>query len=261
MSSIFNISNNKINICIKDKNFQPTCGKITIFNNIKEIEECKNEISFSLSLSSIRDILENFKKHNYNNIVEKVIKENFNNFNNFIIPYVQYEVNIEFEIGDTIYWKNASNIIFLNDSKEKLVVSLLNKSYYELVFRSKEINTYLAMFIKRMHVELETCKFYQGIYKYHCCEIIKYIKRVLFDMKFKGKFIKFYDLSEKQQNEITAYLLISDHSKQYSYCLYKSQRKFKSVVEWIHKTNEKLQIPIHYMNVENELVVMIPTIE
>ena len=109
MSSIFNISNNKINICIKNKNFQFTCGKITIFNNIKEIEECK-KIYFSLSLSSIRDILENFKKHNYNNIVEKVIKENFTNFNNFIIPYVQYEINIEFEIEDTIYWKNASNM-------------------------------------------------------------------------------------------------------------------------------------------------------
>lgn len=44
-------------------------------------------------------------------------------------------------------------------------------------------------------------------------------------------------------------------------CLYKNRRKFKSIVSWIQETNKKLPIPIHYMNIKHELVVMIPIID
>lgn len=83
----------------------------------------------------------------------------------------------------------------------------------------------------------------------------------LFSIKFKGNLIEFCDLSETQQNDITACLSALRDLNQYRYCLYKNRRKFKSVVRWVHETNKKLPIPIHYMSINCELVVMIPVID
>ena len=261
MSSIFNISNNKINICIKCKDFQSAGVKITIFNNIKEIEECKKEISFSLSPNLIKNVLINFREHDYDNIVEKVFKEAYTFFNEFSILWVQYEICIEFEINENeIYWKNANNVIFFDRNKNS-IISLLNKSYYELIFRSEETNKYLKDFVKQIRRELGTCRFYYCTHRYNYNDVIEHINFTLFDMKFKKPPIEFHNLSKIKQSKIVAYLTVLNDSNQYKYYLYRDRRKFKSTVEWIHETNKKLSISIHYMCIENELVVMVPVIE
>lgn len=260
MSSIFDAPNNRIIIRIKWNDFRNAYGKILIFHNIKQTEECKKDVSFTLSPNLICDIRSNFQHRKYDNIVERIFEETFRFFNDDIVHWVQYEVSIEFEIDkNTIYWKNANNVIFVTYTGD--IVTLFNKSYCELKFRSEKTNVYLKNFIKQMRRELARCRFYHHQWRYSVFEIVHSIKSELFSIKFKGNLIEFCDLSETQQNDIIACLSVLHDSNQYRYCLYKNQRKFKSVVKWIHETNKKLPIPIHYMSINRELVIMIPVID
>lgn len=261
MSSIFDAPNNRIIIRIKWNDFRNAYGKILIFHNIKQTEECKKDVSFTLSPNLICDIRSNFQHRKYDNIVERIFEETFRFFNDDIVHWVQYEICIEFEINENeIYWKNANNVIFF-DRNENSIISLLNKSYYELIFRSEETNKYLKDFVKQIRRELGTCRFYYCTHRCNYNDVIEHINFTLFNVKFKKPPVEFHNLSKIKQSEIVAYLTVLNDSNQYKYYLYRDRRKFKSTVEWIHETNKKLSISIHYMCIENELVVMVPVIE
>lgn len=91
MHSIFDVPNNKIVIQIKRNNFQNGYGKILIFHNTEQTEECKKDVSFTLSPNLICDIRSNFQHRKYDNIVERIFEETFRFFNDDIIYWVQYK--------------------------------------------------------------------------------------------------------------------------------------------------------------------------